>query len=65
MFEILREGHLTLMEEFLFFLTGQFRNGFALTRHFSKESHKYMILVGMVMIFFIDNNNLTQINDIK
>ena len=34
-----REGHLTLMEEFLFFLTGQFHNGFALTRHFSKESH--------------------------
>ena len=29
MFEISREGYLTLMEEFYFFLTGQFRNGFA------------------------------------
>ena len=34
-----KRRYLTLMEEFYFFLTGQFRNGFALTRHFSKESH--------------------------
>ena len=43
MFEISREEHLTLMEEFYFFLTEQFRNGFAPTRHFSKESNNWAI----------------------
>ena len=53
MFEISREGHLILMEEIYFFLTGQFCNGFA--RHFSQRNH----ITGPKIIIKMKNLNTT------
>ena len=52
-FEISREGHLTLMEEFYFFLTGQFRNGFALPVTSQRNNINWAI--NDIRIQFINN----------